>query len=230
MIKTQANAGYIDIVELNPFNKELITPLFKKADLCINLVGILFEKGINNFNNIHVHFPSLLATLCKENSLEQFLHISAMGLDDAKDSKYAISKLLGEKKVKEIFPNTTILKPSVVYSVDDNFTTTFMTLLSRLPFFPLYYDGNTKFMPIHCSDLTDVILKVINDGMKQKIIECGGPQVLTLKEIIKSLIKLGIPRGRLDTKGFGEKKPVATNNTSAGKALNRRIEFVVFEN
>ena len=72
-----------------------------------------------------------------------------MGLDDAKDSKYAISKLLGEKKVKEIFPNTTILKPSVVYSVDDNFTTTFMTLLSRLPFFPLYYDGNTKFMPIN---------------------------------------------------------------------------------
>ena len=195
-IKTQANAGYIDIVELNPFNKELITPLFKKADLCINLVGILFEKGINNFNNIHVNFPSLLATLCKENSLEQFLHISAMGLDDAKDSKYAISKLLGEKKVKEIFPNTTILKPSVVYSVDDNFTTTFMTLISRLPFFPLYYDGNTKFMPIHCSDLTDVILKVINDGMKQKIIECGGPQVLTLKEMIKTLMYL-INKNRL---------------------------------
>ena len=43
------------------------------------------------------------------------------------------------------FPLATILRPSIVYSVDDNFTTNFMTLLNRLPFFPLYYNGNTKF-------------------------------------------------------------------------------------
>ena len=50
------------------------------------------------------------------------------------------------------------------------------------------------------------------------------------QSIVNHLVKLGIPSDRLDTKGFGEKKPVASNNTSAGKALNRRIEFVVFEN
>jgi len=43
-IKTQANAGYIDIVEANIFDQEKIVNLFKKADICINLVGILFEK------------------------------------------------------------------------------------------------------------------------------------------------------------------------------------------
>ena len=37
---------------------------------------------------------------------------------------------------------------SCVYSVDDNLTTKFMSLLSMLPFFPLYYGGNTKFTPI----------------------------------------------------------------------------------
>jgi outer membrane protein OmpA-like peptidoglycan-associated protein len=50
------------------------------------------------------------------------------------------------------------------------------------------------------------------------------------QSVVNHLVKLGIPSDRLDTKGFGEKKPVASNNTSAGKALNRRIEFVVFEN
>jgi NADH dehydrogenase len=35
-----------------------------------------------------------------------------------------------------------------------------MTLLNRLPIFPLYYSGKTKFMPIHCSDLTDIIYYV----------------------------------------------------------------------
>ena len=53
-IKTQANAGYIDLVEANPFNENEIKPFFKKNDICINLIGILFEKGKRNtFTNIH---------------------------------------------------------------------------------------------------------------------------------------------------------------------------------
>ena len=95
--------------------------------------------------NIHSIFPSILAKLCKEYKVQQFIHLSALGINDAIDSKYAKSKLEGEALIfKKIFPLATILRPSVVYSVDDNFTTNFMTLLSRLPFFPLYYNGETK--------------------------------------------------------------------------------------
>ena len=43
IIKTQANAGYIDIVESNIFEENKIRELFKKSDICINLIGILFE-------------------------------------------------------------------------------------------------------------------------------------------------------------------------------------------
>ena len=103
-IKTQANAGYIEIIETNPFDENSIRPLFKKADICINLVGILFEKGKNNFKNIHTSFPSLIASLCKEYELDQFVHISALGVDVSTDSKYAASKLEGEKKNKGIIP------------------------------------------------------------------------------------------------------------------------------
>ena len=54
IIKTQANAGYIDIVEANIFDEKKIRALFKKTDICINLIGILFEqKKGNTFNNIH---------------------------------------------------------------------------------------------------------------------------------------------------------------------------------
>ena len=164
--------------------------MFKKADICINLIGILYEKGKNNFKNIHINFPELIASLSKTYELDQLIHISALGIDESKDSKYAMSKLEGENKIKEIFPNSTILRPSVVYSVDDNFTTTFMTLLNRLPIFPLYYNGNTKFMPIHCSDLTDIILKVVKDEIKSELIECGGPEVLSFKDIIFVLLQL----------------------------------------
>jgi len=191
IIKTQANAGYVDIVEANIFDEEKIRNLFKKADICINLIGILFEKKKGNtFSNIHTVFPSLLANLCKEYNLKHFIHLSALGINEAKDSKYALSKLEGENKVLRNFPLATILRPSIVYSVDDNFTTNFMTLLSRLPFFPLYYRGKTKFAPIHCSDLTDTIQHVISNNIYSKIIECVGPEIITFKEIIKKLLNL----------------------------------------
>ena len=191
IIKTQANAGYIDIVEANIFDEKKIRTLFEKSDICINLIGILFEQNKGNtFKNIHTIFPSLLAKLSKEYNLKNLIHISALGINDAKDSDYAKSKLEGENKVLQNFPLATILRPSIVYSVDDNFTTNFMTLINRLPFFPLYYEGKTKFAPIHCSDLSDIINYVISNNIYSKIIECVGPEVITFKEILQKLQSL----------------------------------------
>ena len=96
------------------------------------------NKG-NTFENIHTIFPTLISSICKEYNVKQFIHLSALGIEEALDSTYAKSKLNGEINIKKNFPNALILRPSVVYSVDDNFTTNFMTLLNRLPFFPLYY-------------------------------------------------------------------------------------------
>jgi len=197
IIKTQANAGYIDIVEANIFDEIKIRKLFAQTDICINLIGILYESGKGNtFKNIHSIFPSILAKLCKEYKVQQFIHLSALGINNAVDSEYAKSKLEGEVNIQKNFSLATILRPSVVYSVDDNFTTNFMTMLSRLPFFPLYYNGDTKFTPIHCSDLTDVIYHVISKNIYSKIIECVGPDVISLKEILKKLLKL-IKKNRL---------------------------------
>ena len=190
-IKTQANAGYIEIVEASIFNEKKIRGLFENADICINLVGILFEsRGGNTFKNIHIIFPTLLAKMCKEYNLDKFIHLSALGINQAIDSDYAKTKLEGEINILKNFPKSNILRPSIVYSVDDNFTTNFMTLLSRLPIFPLYYSGNTKFMPIHCTDLTNIINYVISKNIETNVIECVGPEILSFKEILKKLLKL----------------------------------------
>ena len=189
IIKTQANAGYIDIIESSIYDEKKIRELFEKADICINLIGILYEKKSgNSFDNIHTLFPSLLSKLCKEYKLKNFIHLSALGINSAIDSKYAKSKLEGEKEILNNFPLATILRPSIVYSVDDNFTTNFMTLLNRLPVFPIYYSGKTKFTPIHCSDVTDIMLHIVTNNVNSKIIECIGPEEISFKEIINKLL------------------------------------------
>ena len=153
------------------------------------MIGILFQqKKGNTFKNIHTVFPSILAKLSKEYNLKHFIHLSALGINDAKDSDYAKSKLDGENEIFKNFPLATILRPSVVYSVDDNFTTNLMTLINRLPLFPLYYNGKTKFAPIHCSDLTDTIHYILSNNIYSKIIECVGSEVITFKEILERLL------------------------------------------
>ena len=188
VLRLGGNPGYVEIIEANIFNEDKLNDLFKDKDICINLVGIISENKKNKFKNIHTYFPTLLSKKCEEFKLKQFIHISALGVDKAKDSKYAKSKLEGEKNILENFSKTTILRPSVVYSVDDNFTTNLMTLLSLLPLFPLYYEGKTKFSPIHVSELCEIILEIIEKRIIEKIVECVGPEELSFKEILKKLL------------------------------------------
>ena len=189
ILKTQANPGYLEIVELPYFNIEKIKNLMEECSICINLIGILFEKKKNFFKNIHTDFPDLLSKLSAKINIEKFIHLSALGVEKCLNSNYAISKLDGENKIKNNFDRAVILKPSIVYSVDDNFTTNFMTLLNRLPVMPLYYEGKTKFAPIHVSDLTQIIFDVVDGKVNEQTIECIGPEILSFKEIIVKLLK-----------------------------------------
>ena len=190
IIKTQANPGYLEIVEGSIFDYELIKKLFSNADICVNLVGILFEKGKNTFNNIHVEFPKMISKLASTYKLEKFVHLSALGIESAKDSTYAQSKLKGEKEILDNFNKTVIVRPSIVYSVDDNFSTQLMTLLGLLPIFPIYYNGKTKFRPIHCSDLTNSVTKIITDDIRENVIEFVGPEEMSFKDILEKLLSL----------------------------------------
>ena len=188
ILKTQANPGYLELVELKNFDPEKIEKLMRGCDICINLIGILYEKKKNEFKTIHTDLPDLLSQKAKKLNIDKFIHLSSLGVEKATDSNYAKSKLDGEKKIINNFANSFILKPSVVYSVDDKFTTKFMTLLSRLPIMPLYYNGNTKFNPIHVIDLVDIIFHIIVNEKKSLILECIGPETITFKNIIKKLL------------------------------------------
>ncbi len=188
-IKTQSNYGYLELEEVNLFSEKNISKLMEKSSICINLIGILYEKKKNQFNSIHSDLPFLLSKIASKNSIKQFIHLSALGIESATDSKYAQSKLSGENKVRKNFEEAVILKPSIVYSVDDNFTTNFMSLLSMLPFMPLYYNGRTKFTPIHVSDLTNIIYEIVQKKITGETIECIGPEVFTFKEILLKLLK-----------------------------------------
>ena len=189
ILKTQANPGYLELVELKNFDVNKIESLIKRTTICINLIGILYEKRKDEFKLIHSDFPAFLAKKANQFKLDKFIHLSALGIENATDSKYALSKLDGERRIKENFQRYIILKPSIVYSVDDKFSTKFMSLLSVLPVMPLYYNGRTKFSPIHVSDLVNVIYNMIESKNERLVLECVGQEIITFKEMLIKLLK-----------------------------------------
>ena len=189
ILKSQANAGWINIVEMGTPDNQKLSKIFQNKDICINLVGILNEKQESSFNNIHCLFPKHLANLSKKYNIKQFIHLSALGVEDALNSKYAQSKFNGENEIKKILQNFVILRPSLVYSVDDKFTTMLMNILKLFPIFPLYYEGKTIFHPIHVVDMCEIIEKVILNEIIGETIECIGPEKISFKEIINRITK-----------------------------------------
>ena len=62
-----------------------------------------------------------------------------------------------------------------------------MSLLNILPLMPLYYNGKTKFSPIHVSDIADLIFNLIKYPKENLVLECVGPEEMTFKKIIKDV-------------------------------------------
>ena len=196
ILKTQSNPGYLRLVELKTFDLNKIDELVKNCSVCINLIGILYEKRKNQFKIIHTDLPDLISQKAQQHNIDKFIHLSALGIDEAIDSNYAKSKMDGEKRIIKNFYKHIILRPSIVYSVDDNFSTNFMSLLGKLPVMPLYYYGKTKFSPIHVTDLVDIIFDMVENKNDNLVLECVGPEELTFKEILQKLL-LSIKKKRI---------------------------------
>ena len=190
-LKPLGNFGYVEIIESSLFDADKITKLVENADICINLVGILNQgKYPNTFKNIHEKFPEFLSYLCNKNQV-RLIHLSALGIEEAKGSLYARSKLNGENLIKENFKEATILRPSLVYGQSDSSINLFYRLINLLPiFFPVYYGGKSKFFPLHVKDLVQVIYQVIIQNINSKTIEVIGPNKMTFKEILEKLLVL----------------------------------------
>ena len=69
VLKTQGNPGYLEVIEANIFDENQLNNLFENKDVCINLIGILYEKGNNTFKNIHDNFPTIVSKICSKKKL-----------------------------------------------------------------------------------------------------------------------------------------------------------------
>ena len=188
-LRTAGNVGQIVPYACDYANDAAIREAVRGCELVVNCVGILFEKGKNGFTKIHTELPRVIAKACATEKVSRFVHISALGCDQA-HSKYAKSKYNGEQAIFENFPRATILRPSVVFGVEDSFFNMFAKLSIVLPALPLIGGGKTKLQPVYVGDVADAVATAAkSEETAGKIYELGGPEILNFREIYACLFR-----------------------------------------
>lgn len=172
--------GQFQFVSADIRKRESVERAVAGASAVINLVGIL--KG--DFLGFHVDGARNVAEAAAAAGARSLVHVSAMGASADSDSRYGRSKGEGEAAVRSAFPGATIIRPSVVFGPEDNFTNRFASMARRLPVLPVI-GGDSKFQPVYVADLGRAISAAALDPEQHggKIYELGGPQVVTMAEL-----------------------------------------------
>lgn len=136
----------------------------------------------------------MIAKACKKHEVGRFVHISSLACDKG-HSKYARTKIEGEKLAKKAFKDITILRPSVVFGPGDEFFNMFAEMARYVPVLPLIGGGRTKFQPVYVGDVADAVMAALclpaggDDSPLGKTYELGGPEVVSFKEVYERLFK-----------------------------------------
>ncbi|HEY1735188.1 MAG TPA: complex I NDUFA9 subunit family protein [Methylovirgula sp.] len=183
--------GQIMPVQANLRFPESIAPAIDRADAVINLVGILRPRGPQTFETIHERGARALAEAAKAAGIENFVHVSALGADLESPSLYARTKAAGEAAVLETLPSAIVLRPSVVFGPEDQFFNRFAAMARLIPALPLIGGGKTKLQPVYVGDVAEAA-GIALDGKAQsgKIYELGGPEIASLKDIMRFVVKV----------------------------------------
>lgn len=187
-VKPLGGVGQILPIQANVRYPDSVIRAVRGSDIVINLTGILSEGGKQRFDTVQNVGAKNVAEAAKVAGVKTLVHMSAIGANKQAQSAYARSKALGEEAVLREYPNAIVIRPSVIFGLDDGFFNLFGAISRLSPILPLV-GGNTKMQPIYVGDVAEAFAVAANGGVKGgKIYEIGGPQTQTMRELMERLL------------------------------------------
>jgi uncharacterized protein YbjT (DUF2867 family) len=188
--------GQIHAVQANLRNAPSVEAAAHDAQVVINLVGILFERGRQRFDAVHAYGAEQVALAANAHGAHM-VQVSAIGADENSASAYARSKAKAEQLVLAAQPSAVIMRPSIMFGPEDDFFNRFASLACLSPALPLIGGGLTRFQPAFVGDVATAIADAVDGNVRPgTIYELGGPNVRTFKELMQFVLTT-IERKRL---------------------------------
>ena len=178
--------GQISTFTGNVNDQKKVEKFIEGCDIIINLVALFFEYGSQNFKNIHIDSPIQIAKLSKKHKVKQLIHISDRWADENSISKSSKSRGIAEKRIKEIFDESIIVRLDVLFGNNDGLFFRFGKIIKLLPIIPLPKESKAIFCPLFVKDAAIAIDKIVKNKIFQgKIFELYGPKSYSWEELMR---------------------------------------------
>jgi NADH dehydrogenase len=188
-LQPSGRVGQVHTVQANLRYPASVEAAVRDSHVVINLVGILAEGGAQTFDAVQAKGAETVAKAAAAAGASM-VHVSAIGADAESPSRYARAKAAGEAAVTAALPSATIFRPSVIFGPEDQFTNRFGALARMSPVLPLI-GGETRMQPVYVGDVATAIADAVDGKAKAgATYELGGPEVLTMREIIEAILEI----------------------------------------
>jgi len=194
-VKPYGVVGQVEPVLANIRDDDSVRAVIRGADVVVNCVGILSERGKNRFEAVQHEGAARVARIAAEEGAERLVHLSAIGADPEADAVYADTKGDGEVAVLEAFPTAVILRPSIIFGPEDQFFNRFANMTRFGPILPVV-GADTKFQPVYVDDVAHAAEMAVLGQAGSGVYELGGPDVHTFRDLMGLMLKI-IRRRRL---------------------------------
>ena len=204
-LKPAGNLGQIALLPCSITDQAAVSKAVEGADVVINLVGIMNQRGKRTFRAVHVDGAANVAKAAAAAGVKRLIHMSALGADPQSPSQYAVSKDAGEMAVRAAFPGVTIFRPSVVFGTEDGFMNMLGMMAHVSPAIVFFtnthphapQDGGSKFQPVYVGDVVEALAQAATgEAHSGKIYELVGPKIYDMRALAH-LVNKETGRGRM---------------------------------
>ncbi|KFO20235.1 NADH dehydrogenase [ubiquinone] 1 alpha subcomplex subunit 9, mitochondrial [Fukomys damarensis] len=185
-LRPMGDLGQLIFLEWDARDRESIRRAVQHSNLVINLVGRDWETTNFDFEDVFVKIPKAIAQVSKEAGVEKLIHVSHLNADIKSSSRYLRNKAVGEKEVRDAFPEATIIKPSSIFGREDRFLNHFANIRYFVGV-PLISLGlKTVKQPVYVVDVATGIVNAVKDpDAKGKTFAFAGPSRYLLFDLVQ---------------------------------------------
>lgn len=188
-VRTFGQVGQIQPVQANVRHPGSVAAAVAGADVVINLTGIGYERGRQRFDAVHAAGARNVAAAAAAAGATRLVHMSILGADEQAPSAYARSRARGEAEALAAFPDTVIIRPSIVFGPGDGFFVRFANLASLWWVLPVIA-GDTRFQPVYLGDVAEALARAADGAVKGgRAYELGGPDIETMHRLLERILR-----------------------------------------
>ena len=160
------------------------------ATAVVHLAAVAIERDGDTYDSANIQATDTVLESARAAGVDRFVHMSQNGADSASPYRFLRSKGVAQNIVTSSSLGWTVLRPSVIFGAEDEFTNALGRLIRITPLvLPLPGYGSALFQPIAVDDVAAVVAKCLaDDSTRRNCFALGGSTQLTLKQVAERIL------------------------------------------